>query len=200
MCQLSISYKTNPTWKDFVIIEQWDHSCPDAFNQWTIKLPTNLPSGDIVVAFTWFNAWWPDNQPQFYTNCFDLRVSGNVNEKGLSGICPLVSNILPNQKLVITQDSTCPNCGTKKYMGKKGNPLLDSKSITVTPATKMTCIDKPYASILPNQPLTNNTETPTAPITAPAAPNLPAAPIAPAAPAAPAAPVVPDTSKCEKIK
>ena len=56
-CQVSISYNESPAWSDFVVIHQWKGTCPDSKKEYTFSLPDTLPSGNVIIQWTWFSAW-----------------------------------------------------------------------------------------------------------------------------------------------
>ncbi|KAG0050210.1 hypothetical protein BGZ83_005012 [Gryganskiella cystojenkinii] len=72
-CEFSLSYDGGKTYH---LIGRYTKSCPDAYYQWPVKIPANVPSCNTKnkCLFVW--SWTADILPQYYHNCADIRLTG----------------------------------------------------------------------------------------------------------------------------
>ncbi|KAF9916236.1 hypothetical protein BX616_004285 [Lobosporangium transversale] len=73
MCEFSLSYDNGKT---FHLIGRYTRTCPDAYYQWPVKIPSNVPSctKQNQCLFVW--SWTANILPQYYMNCADIRLRG----------------------------------------------------------------------------------------------------------------------------
>ncbi|KAG0379608.1 hypothetical protein BGX24_012481 [Mortierella sp. AD032] len=73
MCEFSLSYDNGKT---FHLIGRYTRTCPDAYYQWPVKIPSNVPSctDKNKCLFVW--TWTANILPQWYMNCADIRLTG----------------------------------------------------------------------------------------------------------------------------
>ncbi|KAG0317470.1 hypothetical protein BGZ99_006284 [Dissophora globulifera] len=75
-CEFSLSYDGGKT---FHLIGRYTKSCPDAYYEWPVKIPNNVPSctqkdQKNQCLFVW--SWVASILPQYYHNCVDVTVEG----------------------------------------------------------------------------------------------------------------------------
>ncbi|KAF9359517.1 hypothetical protein BGX26_012150 [Mortierella sp. AD094] len=72
-CEFSLSYDGGKTFRR---IGRYTKSCPDAYYQWPVKIPKNVPSctkkGNCL--FVW--SWTANILAQYYHNCADIHLTG----------------------------------------------------------------------------------------------------------------------------
>ncbi|KAF9919827.1 hypothetical protein FBU30_010484 [Linnemannia zychae] len=75
-CEFSLSYDNGKT---FHLIGRYTRTCPDAYYQWPVKIPDNVPSCTQKdrCLFVW--TWTANILPQWYMNCADIRLTGVKN-------------------------------------------------------------------------------------------------------------------------
>ncbi|KAF9374065.1 hypothetical protein CPC16_001515 [Podila verticillata] len=73
MCEFSLSYDNGKT---FHLIGRYTRTCPDAYYEWPVKIPANVPSCNKKnqCLFVW--SWTANQLPQYYHNCADIRLTG----------------------------------------------------------------------------------------------------------------------------
>ncbi|KAF9142558.1 hypothetical protein BGX30_002702 [Mortierella sp. GBA39] len=76
MCEFSLSYDNGKT---FHLIGRYTRTCPDAYYQWPVKIPDNVPSctEKNKCLFVW--TWTANILPQWYMNCADIHLTGVKN-------------------------------------------------------------------------------------------------------------------------
>ncbi|KAF9088028.1 hypothetical protein BGX27_002809 [Mortierella sp. AM989] len=86
-CEFSLSYDGGKT---FGLIGRYTRTCPDAYYQWPVKIPKNVPSCTTKnkCLFVW--SWTANILPQWYMNCADIRLSGVANGKRPKGDIQIV--------------------------------------------------------------------------------------------------------------
>lgn len=78
-CQASLSFDQGKTWS---VIHSYIGDCPGAgTTSYDFKLPPDTPSGDVLFAWTWFNAI---GNREMYMNCAAITVKGTSTAKTLS--------------------------------------------------------------------------------------------------------------------
>ncbi|KAF9426752.1 hypothetical protein BGZ94_006063 [Podila epigama] len=77
-CEFSLSYDGGKT---FRLIGRYTRTCPDAYYQWPVKIPANVPSCNSKnkCLFVW--SWTANQLPQYYHNCADVTIAGVKNGK-----------------------------------------------------------------------------------------------------------------------
>ncbi|KAG0345213.1 hypothetical protein BG004_003880 [Podila humilis] len=84
MCEFSLSYDNGKTYH---LIGRYTRTCPDAYYQWPVKIPSNVPSCNKKnqCLFVW--SWTANQLPQYYHNCADVTIAGvrngRLNKKGI---------------------------------------------------------------------------------------------------------------------
>ncbi|KAF8945609.1 hypothetical protein BGZ47_002322 [Haplosporangium gracile] len=78
MCEFSLSYDGG---KSFHVIGSYTKTCPDAFYEWPVRIPDNVPSctQSGKCLFSW--SWTANLVPQYYHNCADVSIQGVKNGK-----------------------------------------------------------------------------------------------------------------------
>ncbi|KAF9162029.1 hypothetical protein BGX21_002016 [Mortierella sp. AD011] len=76
LCEFSLSYDGG---KSFHVIGSYTKTCPDAYYEWPIRIPDNVPSCNTPgkCLFSW--SWTANLVPQFYHNCADVTIQGVKN-------------------------------------------------------------------------------------------------------------------------
>lgn len=81
--QYSIALKKN-RYKNFTVIK--NISKEDTFEKWKnkefktkIKIPYNIQSDNIVLAWSWFSNHLGNDNIEFFMNCIDLKIVNNYN-------------------------------------------------------------------------------------------------------------------------
>ncbi|KAI7973938.1 hypothetical protein EIK77_001349 [Talaromyces pinophilus] len=69
-CQISLSYDTGKT---FTVIQSMEGGCPLTSN-YTFTVPTDAPSGQALLAWTWFNKI---GNREMYMNCAQVTIGGS---------------------------------------------------------------------------------------------------------------------------
>ncbi|EZF22108.1 hypothetical protein H112_04960 [Trichophyton rubrum D6] len=106
-CQISLSYDSGKTFK---AIKSFIGGCPLS-KQYKFTIPSNAPSGNALLAWTWFNRL---GNREMYMNCAHVTISGsNDNPSGnskvaLSGQAAL--HALPN--IFLANINQAPQCKT----------------------------------------------------------------------------------------
>ncbi|KAF9425258.1 hypothetical protein BGZ94_007693 [Podila epigama] len=77
-CEFSLSYDGGKT---FRLIGRYTKSCPDAYYQWPVRIPKDVPSCTTKnkCLFVW--SWTANVLPQYYHNCADIRLTGKQGGK-----------------------------------------------------------------------------------------------------------------------
>ncbi|KAG0212192.1 hypothetical protein BGX28_006738 [Mortierella sp. GBA30] len=77
-CEFSLSYDGGKT---FRLIGRYTRTCPDAYYQWPVRIPKNVPSctGKNKCLFVW--SWTANILAQYYHNCADIQLTGVKNGK-----------------------------------------------------------------------------------------------------------------------
>ncbi|KAF9175951.1 hypothetical protein BGX21_005321 [Mortierella sp. AD011] len=77
-CEFSLSYDGGKT---FGLIGRYTKTCPDAYFEWPVKIPSNVPSCKTKnkCLFVW--SWTANILSQYYHNCADISLSGAKNGK-----------------------------------------------------------------------------------------------------------------------
>ncbi|KAI1316180.1 hypothetical protein EDD11_010352 [Mortierella claussenii] len=75
-CEFSLSYDGGKT---FHLIGRYTKSCPDAYYEWPVKIPSIVPSCNKYnrCLFVW--SWVANILPQYYHNCADVKIGGIQN-------------------------------------------------------------------------------------------------------------------------
>ena len=71
-CQISLSYDSGKTFK---AIKSFIGGCPLS-KQYKFTIPSNAPSGNALLAWTWFNRL---GNREMYMNCAHVTISGSVS-------------------------------------------------------------------------------------------------------------------------
>ncbi|KAF9933072.1 hypothetical protein BGZ65_004241 [Modicella reniformis] len=109
-CEFSLSYDGG---NSYHLIGQYTKSCPDAYYEWPIRIPKNVPSCTKrnQCLFVW--SWVANILPQYYHNCADVEI------RGLSS-----GGKLPSKGIQIVDFSghkmgvKAPGDGAGEHMGK----------------------------------------------------------------------------------
>ncbi|KAF9896673.1 hypothetical protein BX616_006973, partial [Lobosporangium transversale] len=111
-CEFSLSYNGGRT---FHLIGRYTKSCPDAYYEWPVKIPSNVPSCNKKnqCLFVW--SWTANILPQYYQNCADVIIKGVANGKLPSKGIEIVD--FPGHK----QGVKAPGDGAGENMGKGPN-------------------------------------------------------------------------------
>ena len=144
-CEVSITTNPNPTWNDFVVISQWENTCPDASREYEFTLPATTPNGPLVIAWTWHSAF---GLAEMYTTCMDVEVQGSTAQQQLSGRCPEVQNIVADESVYKYQDDTCESCGSRQFMGV-GFQEGDISNVDVMESAQMGCSTNGQVATVP---------------------------------------------------
>ncbi|KAF8971994.1 hypothetical protein BGZ46_010178 [Entomortierella lignicola] len=77
-CEFSLSYDGGKT---FNRIARYTKTCPDAYYEWPVMIPKNVPSctAKNQCLFVW--SWTANILPQYYHNCVDITLTGVKNGK-----------------------------------------------------------------------------------------------------------------------
>ncbi|KAI7830171.1 hypothetical protein BC939DRAFT_301265 [Gamsiella multidivaricata] len=112
-CEFSLSYDGGKT---FRLIGRYTKSCPDAYYEWPVKIPSNVPSctKKNQCLFVW--SWVASILPQYYQNCADVSIEGVDGGKLPSRSIQMVD--FPGHP----QRVTAPGDGAGENMGKGPNP------------------------------------------------------------------------------
>ncbi|KAF9432600.1 hypothetical protein BGZ76_010582 [Entomortierella beljakovae] len=109
LCEFSLSYDGG---KSYHLIGSYSRTCPDAYYQWPVKIPANIPSCTTKnkCLFVW--TWTANTLPQYYQNCADIRLTGGngkakLNKKGIQ-----IHDFAPYKQGVVA-----PGDGTKHNAG-----------------------------------------------------------------------------------
>ncbi|KAI1302290.1 hypothetical protein EDD11_005625 [Mortierella claussenii] len=80
MCEFSLSYDNGKT---FHRIAKYTKTCPDAYYEWPVKIPDNVPSctKKNQCLFVW--SWTANILPQYYMNCADIRLTSAAKNPSL---------------------------------------------------------------------------------------------------------------------
>jgi hypothetical protein len=125
-CQVSVTKDKEPTaaskWK---VIHSIEGGCPTAgdgnngaLGSFPFKVPSELPNGQLTMAWTWFNKV---GNREMYMNCAPIKVSGGSG-KGFDSLPDMaVANIAGQGSCATSEnfDYTFANPG--KYVTKAGN-------------------------------------------------------------------------------
>ncbi|KAI8605042.1 hypothetical protein EDD21DRAFT_364632 [Dissophora ornata] len=78
LCEFSLSYDGGKT---FHVIGSYTKTCPDAYYEWPVRIPDNIPSCNNPgkCLFSW--SWTANLVPQYYHNCADVTITGVKNGK-----------------------------------------------------------------------------------------------------------------------
>lgn len=107
-CQISISYKKNPTSaSDFRVITSFHGGCPidkpgnmepanaaaPLDSGLTFDVPSDIPGGDVILAWTWNNRI---GNREFYMQCAPVKLTGTGgNKEGLEKLPTMVTPNMP---------------------------------------------------------------------------------------------------------
>lgn len=75
-CQVSFSYDRGATW---TVIQSWIGGCP-LKSTWTYTLPTDLPVGDALFAWSWFNQV---GNREMYMNCARVTIANGPKKRSV---------------------------------------------------------------------------------------------------------------------
>ncbi|KAF9917336.1 hypothetical protein BX616_001323 [Lobosporangium transversale] len=72
-CEFSLSYDGGKTYR---LIGRYTRSCPDAYYEWPVRIPKNVPSctKKNQCLFVW--SWTANILAQYYHNCADIYLTG----------------------------------------------------------------------------------------------------------------------------
>ncbi|KAJ9295943.1 CAZyme family AA11 [Paecilomyces variotii] len=73
-CQISLSYDKG---KSFKVIKSMEGGCPIP-KKYDFKIPSDAPSGDALLAWTWFNKI---GNREMYMNCAQVTIQGSSSSK-----------------------------------------------------------------------------------------------------------------------
>ncbi|KAF9950766.1 hypothetical protein BGZ72_007644 [Mortierella alpina] len=107
-CEFSLSYDGGKTYR---LIGRYTRTCPDAYYEWPVRIPKNVPSCTTKnkCLFVW--SWTANRLAQYYHNCADIRLTGKKGGK------------LPKKGIAIVdfkgrkQGVTAPGDGNKHRSG-----------------------------------------------------------------------------------
>lgn len=75
-CQFSLSYDGD---KSFIVIGEYDKSCPNAAYPWPVLIPETVPACErCTFAWSWINSI---GNKEFYMNCADIRIRKGPHSK-----------------------------------------------------------------------------------------------------------------------
>ncbi|KAH8601119.1 hypothetical protein B0O99DRAFT_493144, partial [Bisporella sp. PMI_857] len=74
-CQISLSYDKGAS---FTVIKSIIGGCPASGKAFAFNVPSDAPSGDAVLAWTWFNKI---GNPEMYMNCASVTIGSASKEK-----------------------------------------------------------------------------------------------------------------------
>ncbi|KAG0008495.1 hypothetical protein BGZ80_003371, partial [Entomortierella chlamydospora] len=77
-CEFSLPYDEGKT---FHLIGRYTRSCPDAYYEWPVKIPSNVPSCTKKTRCLFVWSWTASILPQYYHNCADVSIEGVKNGK-----------------------------------------------------------------------------------------------------------------------
>ncbi|KAF9381216.1 hypothetical protein CPB97_007895 [Podila verticillata] len=99
MCEFSLSYDNGKT---FHLIGRYTRTCPDAYYEWPVKIPANVPSCNKKdqCLFVW--SWTANQLPQYYHNCADVTIDGVKNGKLPSKSIQIVD--FPGRRTGVTEN------------------------------------------------------------------------------------------------
>ncbi|EDN05824.1 endoglucanase [Histoplasma capsulatum] len=105
-CQISLSYDQGKTFK---VIESIIGGCPLAM-QYSFKIPSSAPSGEALLAWTWFNKI---GNREMYMNCAPVSIEGGSGDKAAFDKLPdiYVANVGNGKTTIEGQDVVFPNPG-----------------------------------------------------------------------------------------
>ncbi len=108
VCQFSLSYDE----KKFIVVHS-EYNCPSPNANYNVKLPSNIPNGKAIFAWSWMNEV---GNREFYMNCADVEITGSTGSD-FQGPEILVGNIENNGKLISLPDN---------QVVKTAKPLIES--------------------------------------------------------------------------
>jgi len=130
-CEFALSYDGA---KSFSKIATYRKTCPDMAYNWTVKIPANAPScnilGDCIFVWTWYSS----TTKEFYQNCADIEIIGqsksplkviDITRANLPGIFNKTIDI-PGEKGKCASDSdedSKPGKGTAICNAEGSGPL-----------------------------------------------------------------------------
>ncbi|EEH09854.1 conserved hypothetical protein [Histoplasma capsulatum G186AR] len=105
-CQISLSYDQGKTFK---VIESIIGGCPLPM-QYSFKIPSSAPSGEALLAWTWFNKI---GNREMYMNCAPVSIEGGSGDKAAFDKLPdiYVANVGNGKTTIEGQDVVFPNPG-----------------------------------------------------------------------------------------
>jgi len=92
-CQFGITYDDNT----FVVLKTVMRTCLIEGMSYQLVLPSNIPSGDVTIFWTWVNRI---GGREYYMECADISIrTGNTNNVRINGLELLVVN-LPGRSII----------------------------------------------------------------------------------------------------
>jgi len=109
MCEFSLSYDNGKT---FHLIGKYTRTCPDAYYQWPVKIPSNVPACTQKnrCLFVW--SWTANILPQYYMNCADIRLTSSAKNPKRPSKSIQIVDFKPRKMRV-----TAPGDGNKHRSG-----------------------------------------------------------------------------------
>lgn len=148
-CQFGISYDN----KEFVVLKTVFDTCLLDTLTYTLDLPENIPSGDIIIFWTWINRI---GNREYYMECADISLNnGNQNNVDIIGKELLVVNLPgysvvgewnPGDSDLLTGKDLLLQRQTKILKVNQNQQNLPSETISPKPKPK------PIPSSVPTQP------------------------------------------------
>lgn len=170
-CQVSVTYDNPPT-KDsvFRVIKSYEGACPSGSTSGNLAanpelglpgldytLPSHMPSGPAVVAWTWFNKI---GNREMYMRCAPIKIGGSNVDKTKYNALPEIfkANIGNGCSTSEMYDVKFPNPGADLVVSPEatlGAPVGSCGSTVVTPPAEEE--ESPSAPVLVEVPYTTST-------------------------------------------
>ncbi|OJD22982.1 hypothetical protein ACJ73_05663 [Blastomyces percursus] len=167
-CQISLSYDQGNT---FRVIESIIGGCP-LNKQYGFKIPSNAPSGEALLAWTWFNKI---GNREMYMNCAPVVIEGGNGDRAAFDKLPeiYIANVGNGKTTIEGEDVQFPNPGegSSGRDAPPSTPSPSSPSASPTPAVTAPAlqVDPNAASTLsPSPSPSSSSASPIPAVTAPA--------------------------------
>ncbi|KLJ05980.1 DNA-directed RNA polymerase [Blastomyces silverae] len=143
-CQISLSYDQGNT---FRVIESIIGGCP-LNKQYGFKIPSNAPSGEALLAWTWFNKI---GNREMYMNCAPVVIEGGSGDRAAFDKLPeiYIANVGNGKTTVEGEDVKFPNPG-EGSSGDDAPPSAPSPSSASSSASPTPAVTTPALQVDPN--------------------------------------------------
>lgn len=142
-CQFGVTYDDST----FVVLKTVTDNCLISGMNYNFDLPSNIPSGDITVFWTWVNRI---GNREYYMECADITVNnpnGNTLPVEIKGKELLVVNILG--KTIIPENLPAGNDGIDLLNARKDISIMSGGSSSAPVVTQS--LSRPISSQTPTQ-------------------------------------------------